>query len=224
LIIKEGYLATSGDALLRADLSTEAIRLGSMLADLLPDEPEVLGLLSLMVLHDSRRGARADENGDLIPLEEQDRALWDRGAISRGFASLEKALSLGAPGPYQIQAAIAAEHARARDASKTDWEMIAAFYSELVSIAPSPVVALNRAAAIGMAYGPRAGLELLDAIAAGGELDGYFLLDAARADLLRRDGAYEDAKRAYERALSLCEAEPERRYLRRRLVEVRGLA
>ncbi len=220
LIFNEGYLASSGESLVRADLSAEAIRLARMLAGLLPSDPEVLGLLSLMLLHDSRRQARADANGDLVTMEEQDRSLWDANAIREGFQLLERALSLGEPGPYQVQATIAAEHARAGAASDTDWRQIAAFYSELMRMTPTPVVALNRAAAAGMAYGPEAGLELLDELAAAGDLDEYYLLHAARADLFRRAGRRREAAAAYEKALTLCGAEPERRYLRKRLEEV----
>lgn len=220
LIFNEGYLASSGEALMRTDLSTEGIRLGRMLAALQPQEPEVLGLLSLMLLQDSRRRART-RDGELVVLEEQDRGLWDAALIHEGFGVLERALSLRSPGPYQVQAAIASEHARAASAADTDWRRIVAFYGELKRMAPGPVVALNHAAAVGLAYGPEEGLRLMETLG-GGELRDYYLFHAARADLLRRSGAAEAAEDAYRRALALCEGEPERRYLRRRLAEVNG--
>jgi RNA polymerase sigma-70 factor (ECF subfamily) len=185
----------------------------------MPDEPEALALLALMLLHDARRAGRVDDAGDLVPLEEQDRTRWDRNAIDEGVELLDAALRRGQPGPYQVQAAIAACHATAPDASATDWPQIAALYGELGRMTPSPVVALNRAVAVAMADGPEAGLELVDELEASGALRGYHLLPATRADLLRRLGRRSEAGAEYRRALDLVGADAERRYLERRLAE-----
>ncbi|MDX6355652.1 MAG: polymerase sigma-70 factor, subfamily [Streptomyces sp.] len=203
-------------------VTAEAIRLARLLARLLPDEPEAAGLLALMLLHDARSPARTDAAGDLVPLEEQDRGRWDRDRIAEGTAVLDAALAIRRPGPYQVQAAIAACHAGAPDPGATDWPQIALLYGELARMAPSPVVELNRAVAVAMADGPRAGLALVDALADAGELASYHLLPATRADLLRRLGAREQAAVAYEEALRLAPTEAERRFLARRLAEVRG--
>ena len=219
LVFNEGYSATSGDSLTRTDLSSEAIRLGRLLVDLLP-EPEAMGLLGLMLLHDSRRAARTSPSGELILLDQQDRSLWNRGQIAEGVARVEQSLASRRIGPYSIQAAIAALHAEAADASQTDWQQIAALYDVLMRVEPSPVVELNRAAAIAMRDGPRAGLELIDRILARGDLTSYHLAHAARADLCRRLGRMHEAKAAYERALALARQDPERRFFERRLREV----
>jgi len=219
LLFNEGYSATAGDDLLRPDLCAEAIRLARLLTRLMPDEPEALGLLALMVLQDSRRAARVDAAGDLVPLEDQDRGRWDRDRIAEGRDALAAALGHGRPGPYQLQAAIAACHASAARAADTDWPMIARVYGQLARLTPSPVVELNRAVAVGMAQGPAAGLALLDSLADGGALDGYHLLPAARADLLRRLRRPGDAARAYREALALVSTGAERRFLGRRLAE-----
>jgi RNA polymerase sigma-70 factor, ECF subfamily len=214
LIFNEGYLATSADTLVRRELCDEAIRLGRVLAGLMRDESEALGLLALMLLHHSRRDARLDASGDLVLLEEQDRSLWRRDEIDEGLRLAELA---GAAGPYALQAAIAAEHARARRADTTDWSRIAALYDRLESLTPSAVVTLNRAVAVAMADGPERGLAILDGLAANGELDDYRLLHSARADLLRRLGRERDAVAAYARALALASNPVERRFLERRL-------
>jgi RNA polymerase sigma-70 factor, ECF subfamily len=214
LIFNEGYLATSADTLIRRELCDEAIRLGRVLAGLMPDESEVLGLLALMLLHHSRRDARLDAGGDLVLLEEQDRSLWRRDEMDEGLRLAELA---GAAGPYALQAAIAAEHARAKRADATDWSRIAALYEALESLAPSAVVTLNRAVAVAMADGPERGLAILDGLAENGELDDYRLLHSARADLLRRLGRDRDAAAAYARALALASNPVERRFLERRL-------
>lgn len=219
LIFNEGYAATAGPALLRADLCAEAVRLARMLDSLLPDQPELLGLLGLMLLHDARRETRQTAGGDLVTLEEQDRTRWRRDQIEEGAALVERALRLGQAGPYQIQAAIAALHCEATSAASTDWTQIAALYGVLERMHPTPVVRLNRAAAVGMAEGPDAGLALLDAIEAEGALDRYYLLPSARADLLRRAGRRPAAAEAYRAALALVENDVERRYLQRRLAE-----
>jgi RNA polymerase sigma-70 factor (ECF subfamily) len=219
LLFNEGYSATSGEDLLRPDLCAEAIRLARLLACLMPDEPESFGLMALMLLQDSRRAARVDAAGDLVPLEDQDRGRWDRARIAEGQRALATALGHGRPGPYQLQAAIAACHASAARATDTDWPTIARVYGQLARLTPSPVVELNRAVAVGMAHGPTAGLALLDPLAAGGALDGYHLLPAARADLLRRLGRPQDAARAYREALALVSTGAERRFLGRRLAE-----
>jgi RNA polymerase sigma-70 factor (ECF subfamily) len=216
LLFNEGYAATAGADLARPDLSAEALRLGRILAQLMPDEPEVAGLLALMLLQDSRRAARQDEAGDLIALEDQDRARWDRAAIAEGLALLDAALRQGESGPYQIQAAIAACHATAPTAAGTDWPQIAALYSRLP---PTPVIRLNHAVAVAMAEGPAAGLVLVDRLAVAGDLAGYHLLPATRADLLRRLGRHPEAAAAYREALALTRTDAERRYLERRLAE-----
>ena len=226
LIFNEGYAASSGDALLRSDLCTEALRLGRALAELtaqepaLSPQPEVLGLLALMLLHDARRPARTGDDGRLILLAEQDRSLWEQEKIAEGLALLDVALALRRPGPYQVQAAIAALHAQAAHAEETDWPQIAALYGELWRWQPTPVVALNRAVAVAMAQGPLQGLAVLDELATRGDLDGYHLFHAARADLLRRAGWLEKAHVAYRQALALAENGVEQTFLRSRLQEV----
>jgi RNA polymerase sigma-70 factor (ECF subfamily) len=222
LIFNEGYLSSSGDSLIRAELCDEAIRLGRLLYSLMPDEPEVQGLLALMLLIDSRRRARTDAAGDLITLEEQDRSLWDRQRIEEGQTLVERSLRARRPGAYQLQAAIAALHAEPLRPEDTDWTEIALLYSALQRRAPSAVVELNRAAAVAMAFGPEAGLRLIDDIEASGQLSDYYLTHAARADLLRRAGRNEEAAVAYRRALSLCANPVEVRYLQRRLQEVKS--
>jgi len=220
LVFNEGYSATAGDALIRRELCGEAIRLGRVLVELMPDEPEALGLLALMLLQDSRREARTNAAGELVLLEEQDRTRWDRGEIEEGVMLLDRAIRLGGPGPYQLQAAIAAVHAQAPRPEETDWREIAALYAELARRSPSPVIELNRAVAVAMAEGPKRGLELVDAVSAGGRLEDYHLLHSARADLLRRLGRSEEARAAYERALELARNDVERAFLRRRLSEL----
>ena len=219
LVFNEGYSASSGASLVRADLSTEAIRLGRLLIELLP-EPEALGLLALMLLQESRRAARASANGDLILLDQQDRTLWNREQIAQGIALVERALASRRFGPYTLQAAIAAVHAEAPSTAATDWAQIVGLYDALARIDPSPVVALNRAVAVAMRDGPAAGLELLDAILARGDLTDYHLAHSARAELCRRLGRKGDARDSYERALALTRQEPERRVLERRLREL----
>jgi RNA polymerase sigma-70 factor (ECF subfamily) len=216
LVFNEGYSSTSGE-LVRSDLCDEAIRLGKLLAVLMPDESEVLGLLALMLLQDSRREARTGANGELVLLEEQDRSLWDRARIDEGLRVLDRALSLRRPGPYQIQAAIAALHAHAPSADETDWPHIAALYTELERWTGSPVVALNHAVAVAMAEGPEAGLRMADGIPG---LEQYHLFHATRADLLRRLERHAEAAVAYRRALELVTNPVERAYLERRLTEV----
>ena len=219
LLFNEGYAATEGPSLVRLDLCAEAIRLGRVLVELMPDEPEALGLLALMHLHHARRAARLDGDGELVTLEQQDRSAWDRAEIDAGVRLLERALRRGPAGAYQIQAAIAACHATAQSSDDTDWPQIAGLYNELARLAPSPVVELNRAVAIAMADGPAAGLSVLDAL--GLELPGYHLLPATRADLLRRLGRFAEAFSAYEEALSQSGyTDAERRYLTRRRGEV----
>jgi len=222
LLFNEGYAASAGADLVRERLSAEAIRLARALSQLMADEPEALGLLALMLLHDARRSARVDCEGDLVPLEEQDRSLWDRDAVSEGVDLLDAALRLGRPGPYQVQAAIAACHATAAEASATDWAQIAALYGELARLVPSPVVELNRAVAVAMAEGPAEGLAMVEELEASGDLPGYHLLPATRADLLRRMGRSAEAAAAYRRALELAAADAERRYFARRLAETTG--
>jgi RNA polymerase sigma-70 factor (ECF subfamily) len=216
LVFTEGYAPAAGEAVVRADLAEEAIRLGRLLAELLP-EPEVLGLLALLLLQDSRRAARTTADGELILLADQDRARWDRARIAEGTALLRRASSAGPIGPYTLQAAIAAAHAVAPTAEATDWDRIVGLYDLLARADPSPVVELNRAVAVAMRDGPAAGLALVDALLAGGQLDAYHLAHAARADLLARLGRTGDARAAYRRALQLAGQEPERRFLRRRL-------
>src|SRR5207302_8577539 len=203
LLFNEGYAASAGADLVRQSLTDEAIRLARTLTQLMPDEPEALALLALMLLHDARRAGRVDDGGDLVPLEEQDRTRWDRNAIDEGVELLDAALRRAQPGPYQVQAAIAACHATAPDAASTDWPEIAALYSELVRMTPTPVVMLNRAVAVAMADGPEAGLTLVDELEASGALRGYHLLPATRADLLRRLGLRREAAAAYRRAPDL---------------------
>ena len=219
LVFNEGYSASSGAALTRHDLSSEAISLGRLLVELLP-EPEALGLLALMLLHDSRRTARTSPSGELILLNDQDRLLWNRDQIAEGLALVERAVAARQVGPYTIQAAIAAVHADAPNAAATDWTQIVALYDLLARAEPSPVVELNRAVAVAMRDGPAAGLALIDTILAGGNLSDYHLAHAARADLCRRLGRIAEARGSYERALSLTEQEPERRFLERRLAEL----
>ncbi|HLA60802.1 MAG TPA: DUF6596 domain-containing protein, partial [Nitrospiraceae bacterium] len=219
LVFNEGYSASSGDSLTRHDLSGEAIRLGRLLIELLP-EPEAMGLLALMLLHDSRHAARASPTGDLILLENQDRALWNRNQITEGASLVERALSSGPVGPYTLQAAIASVHAQAPSSATTDWPQIVSLYDLLMRAEPSPVVELNRSVAVAMRDGPAAGLSLIDAILARGELGKYHLAYAARADLCRRLGQTVEARASYERALSLTQQEPERRFLERRLSEL----
>jgi RNA polymerase sigma-70 factor (ECF subfamily) len=222
LIFNEGYSATAGDALVRRDLCAEAIRLARVLASLMPDEPEVAGLLALMLLQDARREARVSAAGELVLLEEQDRGTWDRAALDEGLDLVDRVTRTGAPGLYGIQAQIAAEHGRAARADDTDWSRIADLYEALARRSPSPVIELNRAVAVAMAEGPGAGLALVDALASSGALDDYHLLHSARADLLRRLGRSEEAALAYTRALELTANAVERRFLRRRLAEVTG--
>jgi RNA polymerase sigma-70 factor, ECF subfamily len=221
-LFNEGYAASAGDELIRRDLCTEAIRLGRLLAELMPDEPEALGLLSLMLLQDSRRAARLDSAGELVTLAEQDRDLWNAQGIEEGCRVLDRAVRLRRPGAYQLQAAIAACHAQAPTAADTDWREITALYGQLSEIAPAPVVLLNRAVAVAMAYGPAAGLALVDELEQTDALRDYYLLAATRADLLRRLGRDVEAAAAYRRALELVPTDAERRFLRRRLSEVSG--
>ena len=220
LIFNEGYTASAGDSLIRHELCAEAIRLARTLCELLPQEAESLGLLALMLLHDSRRDARTSSAGELVPLDEQDRSQWDRERIREGLELVEKALRLGGIGPYQLQAAIAALHAEAQTASATDWRQIAALYGELTRIHPSPIVALNHAVAIALCEGIETGLRLIDQLGDAGELESYHLYHAARADLLRRLGRSREAAEAYRQALKLTANAVERRYLRRRLLDV----
>jgi RNA polymerase sigma-70 factor (ECF subfamily) len=218
LVFNEGYMASSGATLTRPDLSAEAIRLGRLLVDLLP-EAEAIGLLALMLLHEARRAGRATVDGELILLEEQDRSLWNREQIAEGISLVERALASHRFGPYTLQAAIAAVHAEAPTAAATDWRQIVGLYDVLLRVEPTPVVELNRAAAVAMRDGPEAGLALIDAILARGDLEDYHLAHAARADLCRRLGRVAEAIGAYQRASSLTTQEPERRFLERRLRE-----
>jgi RNA polymerase sigma-70 factor (ECF subfamily) len=221
LIFNEGYCATLSDTLTRHELCAEAIRLGRVLVALLPGKAETLGLLALMLLHDSRRETRLDASGDLVLLEQQDRARWDQARIREGTAILDEALTLYDPGPYQVQAAISALHAAAQTAEATDWQQIAALYNTLARMSPSAVVEVNRAVAVGMAQGPQAGLQLL--LRLDEQMDGYYPYHAARADLLRRTNQREAAADAYQRALSLCGNGAERAYLQRRFDEMSKL-
>ncbi|MGH7593373.1 MAG: RNA polymerase sigma factor [Gemmatimonadales bacterium] len=220
LVFNEGYAASSGASLTRADLTGEAIRLGRLLVELLP-EPEAVGLLALMLLHDSRRAARTSPDGDLVLLDAQDRSLWNRVQIAEGSALVERALSSRHFGPYTLQAAIAAVHAEAESGAATDWRQIVGLYDVLLRVNPSPVIELNRAAAIAMRDGPAAGLELVDAMLARGELGNYHPAHSTRAELCRRLGRAADALASYQRAAALTEQEPQRRFLRQRVEELR---
>ncbi len=220
LIFNEGYAASAGQSLVRNDLCSEAIRLGRVLCELLPNEPENLGLLALMLLQDSRREARVNDRGELVTLDEQDRSLWDRKEIEEGVRLVERALALGRVGNYQIQAAIAAVHAEAGSADETDWEQIVALYEELMRITSSSVVALNHAAAVAMSEGFEKGLSLIESAGVGGALENYYLFHASRADLLRRLNRLDEATAAYERALALTTNRVEQNYIRRRLEEI----
>jgi RNA polymerase sigma-70 factor (ECF subfamily) len=222
LLFNEGYTASGGPDLVRPELSAEAIRLTRPMAALLPGEPETMGLLALMLLQDSRRAARTDGTGAPVPLAEQDRDRWNRAAIEEGLGILASIPGREQPGPYRIQAQIAACHARAAQPEDTDWAAIARLYAELATLAPSPVVELNRAVAVGMADDPAAGLAIADDLAAGGQLAGYHLLPAVRADLLRRLDRPAEAAQAYRAAIDQAGTEPERHYLRRRLAEITG--
>jgi len=219
LVFNEGYSATAGAALTRADLSGEAIRLGRLVAELLPD-PEAVGLLALLLLQESRRHARATPGGDIVLLEDQDRAAWDARLIAEGRALVGRALGTGRAGPYALQAAVAAAHASAPTPAATDWRRIAALYDALLAANPSPVVELNRAVAVAMRDAPAAGLDLIDLILGRGDRADYHLAHAARADLLRRLGRRDDARVAYERSLALARQEPERRFLMKRLAQL----
>jgi RNA polymerase sigma-70 factor (ECF subfamily) len=220
LVFNEGYAASSGKSLTRPDLSAEAIRLERLLLELLP-EAEVMGLLALMLLHESRRAARTSPTGEIILLDNQDRSLWDREQIAEGTALAQRALSSGSIGPYTVQAAISAVHASASNAAATDWAQIVGLYDLLARVTPSPIVELNRAVAVAMRDGPSAGLELIDAILARGDLADYHLAHAARADLCRRLGRTAEAQTSYQQALALTRQEPERRFLEGRLAELR---
>ena len=222
LIFNEGYSSTGGDGLVRRDLCGEAIRLGRLTRRLMPDETEAAGLLALMLLQDSRRDARTDERGEIVLLDDQDRALWDRDEIAEGLRLVERSLRAAPAGPYVLQAAIAAVHAEAATAGDTDWPQIVGLYDELYRRLPTPVVSLNRAVAVAMADGPARGLELVDDLAVRGTLEGYYLLHATRADLLRRLGRGGQARAEYERALALATNPVEQAFLRRRLDESPG--
>ncbi len=219
LLFNEGYSATVGADLMRQNLSAEAIRLARVLGRLMPDEPEAAGLLALMLMHDARRAARLDAGGEIVTLEDQDRARWDAAEISEGVSVLEAALRQGRPGSYQVQAAIAACHVTAARAADTDWAQIALLYGQLARFLPTPVVELNRAVAVGMAEGPEAGLSLVAGLEASGKLTGYHLLPATKADLFRRLGRLDDAAACYREAMGLASTDAERRYLSRRLAE-----
>ncbi|MDX2253722.1 MAG: RNA polymerase sigma factor [Nitrospira sp.] len=219
LLFNEGYSASYGPSLTRGDLSSEAIRLGRLLVQLLPD-PEIMGLLALILLHESRRQARTSASGDLVLLEQQDRSLWNRDLIREGITLVERALASKHIGPYTLQAAIAAVHAEAPSAGQTDWAQIVALYDLLLRAEPSPIIELNRAVAVAMRDGPAKGLELVDALLQRGELAQYHLAHATRADLCRRLGKYADAHASYQRALALAKQEPERRFLEKRLGEL----
>jgi RNA polymerase sigma-70 factor (ECF subfamily) len=220
LVFNEGYAATAGGNLIRKDLCAEAIRLGRVLRELMPDEPENLGLLALMLLQDSRRDTRINSRGELVTLEEQDRSRWDHRQIAEGLNLVEQAIRLARVGPYQLQAAIASVHAQARVAAETDWNAVVALYERLVQLSPSAIVALNHAVAVAMDEGLERGLELIEEAGSSGQLDDYYLFHAARADLLRRLGRGEEASEAYRRAIALTTNQVEQQYLRRRLGEV----
>jgi RNA polymerase sigma-70 factor, ECF subfamily len=220
LVFNEGYAATEAPSLVRPDLCEEAIRLARVLRSLMPEDPEAIGLLALMLLHHGRRGARVGPGGELVLLQDQDRSRWDHALLREGIGELRAALVLRRPGPYQIQAAIAALHAEASGPQDTDWPQIAALYAELARLAPSPVVELNRAVAVAMADGPAVGLSLVERLAASGDLEGYHLLHSSRADLLRRLGRPAEAAQAYRRALGLATNPVDRAFLERRLREV----
>ena len=220
LVFTEGYAATSGERLIRTDLCAEAIRLGRLLVELMPAESEPRGLLAMMLLHDSRRETRIDAQGEMVLLEDQDRARWDRSRIAEGLKLSESALRTDSPGPYATQAAIGAIHSRAARYEDTDWRSISDLYGRLYAIQPSPVIELNRAVAIAMADGPEVGLKLVDALATSGDLRDYYLMWAARADLLRRLERWSEAAESYKAALARVGSAPERRFLRRRLAEV----
>jgi RNA polymerase sigma-70 factor (ECF subfamily) len=220
LIFNEGYEASAGDSLVRRELCAEAVRLGRVLAELMPDEGEALGLLALLLLHDARREARVGPAGELVLLEDQDRSRWDRAKIGEGVRLLDQAIRRSPPGPYRLQACIAALHAVAPTAAATDWRRILLLYDQLMEVVPSPVVALNRAVAVAMVDGLAAGLALMDELASSGDLDGYHLLHAGRADLLRRLGRGPEAATAYRRALDLATNPVEQAFLTHRLAEV----
>lgn len=223
LVFNEGYAATRGERLIRTDLSAEAIRLGRLVRSLMPPQPpaEATGLLALMLLHDSRRNARLDEAGELVLLEDQDRSRWNRAQIAEALPLVEEALR-GGPGPFAVQAAIAALHCQAACYKDTDWPQIVRLFDVLERLQPSPIVSLNRAVAVAMVNGPESGLAIIDALAAKGDLENYHLFHAARAELLRRSGSREDAAKSYSRALELVTNDRERRYLQRRLREVQA--
>jgi RNA polymerase sigma-70 factor (ECF subfamily) len=225
LVFNEGYSATAGAEVTRAELTGEAIRLGQLLAELQPEpeapEPEIMGLLALMLLQESRRAARISANGELILLENQDRALWNRTQIAEGVALVKKALGSRRFGPYTLQAAIAAVHAEAESTATTDWRQIVALYNQLVRIQPSAVVHLNRAVAIAMCDGPEAGLVHIDALLEQGELAKYYLAHSARADMCRRLGRTAEARSSYEKALALTRQEPERQFLQERIRQLK---
>jgi len=219
LVFSEGYCASAGGELTRADLSAEAIRLGRLLVELLP-QPEVTGLLALMLLQESRRSARSSPRGQIVLLEDQDRSLWNREHIAQGLSLVQQALASGRFGPYTLQAAIAAVHSEAQTAAATDWSQITALYDALLRIEPSPIIELNRAVAVAMRDGPLAGLELIDALLARGELADYHLAHAARAEFCRRLGRTAEARAAFQQALALAKQEPERQFLTQRLTEL----
>jgi RNA polymerase sigma-70 factor (ECF subfamily) len=221
LVFNEGYSAAAGTEVTRAELTGEAIRLGRLLAELQPEEPEVIGLLSLMLLQESRHAARTSQTGELILLEKQDRSLWNREQIAEGLSLLETALKSGRFGSYTLQAAIAAVHAEAESVAATDWRQIVALYNQLLRIQPSPVVELNRAVAIAMSDGPEAGLTHIDAMLEHGELANYYLAHSARADLYRRLGRTAEARSSYEKALALTQQEPERQFLQERIRQLK---
>lgn len=220
LIFNEGYSATAGEAIVRQPLCAEAIRLARAVSELMPAEPEVMGSLALMLLHDSRRDARANANGAIVLLDDQDRGLWRQDPIQEGLALVEQALLMGRPGPYQVQAAIAACHAQAKTPDETDWMQIAALYQTLAHMNPSPVVKLNHAVAVAMSQGLGKGLGLIDQLGTSGELEDYHLYHSAKADLLRRMGSLSEAAQSYRRAIALAANDAERAYLKRRLAEV----